>query len=159
MLQEISNNCSPESRASWRNPGPLRYCIKNTIDSACIWYMNNCYYKWRNSICNRVFRNRAHAVSVVIALQMLLCVGSFFADSEQTKLQWENYVEGREKGELWDPLPTFHTHTLPGLTTSSFCVSQFPCRPISWDLGHWQRLRFTRVLAEMEERCAQTWHA
>jgi hypothetical protein len=34
---------------------------------------------------------------------MLLCVGSFFGDSEQSKLQWQSYAEGREKV----PLPTY----------------------------------------------------
>ena len=33
-----------------------------------------------------------------ILLQMLLCVGSFFGISEQSKAQWKSYVEGGEKG-------------------------------------------------------------
>ena len=32
-------------------------------------------------------------------LQMLLCVGSFFNNTPECQEQWEEYVEGREKGK------------------------------------------------------------
>ena len=37
---------------------------------------------------------------VVCVVQMLLCVGSFFNGSEQCRVQWQNYVEGKERGTV-----------------------------------------------------------
>ena len=34
-------------------------------------------------------------------IQMLLCVGNFFSSEAASQQQWQNYVEGKEKGELF----------------------------------------------------------
>ena len=44
-----------------------------------------------------LFHVLSHWLCVV---QMLLCVGSFFSGSEQCRVQWQNYVEGKERGTV-----------------------------------------------------------